>query len=179
MNLRLKNILPECYVDTNVVQTLLKQKGANHQKSCSMVLKIIREKFTDQFAVGIIDSDKKEPKSLNDYTELIASNEELTLLKNPKADHYILQVNHVMENFLLVCANEVGYDMSIIGIENSLKGLKTVTKKRDSQENPLITKLVKSLQDSMNMDIMKNVLNYLINHPYDADKAELKKMFEQ
>ena len=33
MSLRLVDVVPERYVDTNVVQTILKMHGANHQKS--------------------------------------------------------------------------------------------------------------------------------------------------
>jgi len=32
-------IIPECYADTNLVQTLLQMRGANHQKSCGQVTK--------------------------------------------------------------------------------------------------------------------------------------------
>ena len=48
-------IIPECYADTNLVQTLLQMKGANHQKSCGQVTNKLQSTFKDKFAVGIID----------------------------------------------------------------------------------------------------------------------------
>lgn len=40
---KLPYIIPECYVDTNVVQTLIRQKGVNHQMSCSQVIKLMSQ----------------------------------------------------------------------------------------------------------------------------------------
>lgn len=144
-----------------------------------MVLETIRKKFANQFAVGIIDADKKEPPALNDYNDTIAQNEELTLRKDPSANHYILQVNHVMENFLLDCAKEIGYDMSELGIVQTLEGLKNITKNKNSQENPLVSKLVKNLKAAKSLKIMEVNLNYLKDHPYDASEEDLKKLFEE
>lgn len=31
------HIVPECYVDTNLVQILMRIKGVNHQNSCGQV----------------------------------------------------------------------------------------------------------------------------------------------
>jgi hypothetical protein len=55
-------IIPECYVDTNLVETLVPPtgRGYNHQHGCGTVTKVMKERFADGFAVGIIDKDKKE-----------------------------------------------------------------------------------------------------------------------
>lgn len=37
------NIIPECYVDTNLIQTLLRVEGVNHQSTCSQVAKELRD----------------------------------------------------------------------------------------------------------------------------------------
>jgi hypothetical protein len=44
------NIIPECYVDTNLIQTLLRVEGVNHQSTCSQVAKEMMVKFSDNFA---------------------------------------------------------------------------------------------------------------------------------
>ena len=52
-------IIPECYVDTNLLETLVPTaKGYNHQKGCNNVVKVMKEKLADEFAVGIVDKDK-------------------------------------------------------------------------------------------------------------------------
>lgn len=53
----LLNVLPECYVDTNMIEYLL-DAGVNHQHSCSKVVGQLNTAFSDRFAIGIIDKDK-------------------------------------------------------------------------------------------------------------------------
>ena len=53
-------IIPECYVDTNLIETLVPTaKGYNHQKGCNNVVKVMKEKLSDKFAVGIVDKDAR------------------------------------------------------------------------------------------------------------------------
>ena len=49
MNTRADFMIPECYIDTNLVETLACPVGCNHQKRCNQVVKIVREKFADRF----------------------------------------------------------------------------------------------------------------------------------
>lgn len=44
-------IIPECYIDTNLVETLVCSGGCNHQKGCNQVAKVMQEKFADRFAI--------------------------------------------------------------------------------------------------------------------------------
>lgn len=178
MGLRLLDIVPECYVDTNVVQTILQMKGANHQKSCSMVLKTIKEKFDGRFAVGVIDMDKKEPPSLDQFSVIIAETEELTLRKTPGQNHYVIQIKHVMETFLLHCAHEINVDLRAEGFPNDLEGMKRLTKSRDSDRDPAVSSLIKRLSASPQMAILKGTLNYFRLHPYDAKEIDLKRLFD-
>ena len=67
MNQRADYIIPECYVDANLIETLVCKAGCNHQKGCNQVAKVMQEKFADRFAVGIIDADKRKPSYLNSF----------------------------------------------------------------------------------------------------------------
>jgi hypothetical protein len=178
MSLRLLDVVPECYVDTNVVQTILEMHGANHQKSCSMVLKTIIEKFDGRFAVGVIDKDKKEPPSLNRFSVIIAKTDELTLRKDPSQNHYVIQINHVMETFLLHCAKDINLDLRAEGFPNDLEGMKRLTKSRDSDRDPVVSSLVKRLSVSAPMTLLKGTLSYLRLHPYDTSETELRRLFD-
>lgn len=176
---KLQYVIPECFVDTNVIQTLIQKKGVNHQMSCSQVIKVMSDKFSENFAVGIIDADKKEPRSINDFNVFIGKSEELTLLKKENKPHYLVKINNVMETFLLHCAKEIGYDMSQLGIESTLAGLKRITKIKSSQENPVVTKLVKKLRPSTSMNLLSEILLYLMENQYSTSTEELKNMFEK
>ena len=48
---RLLYIIPECYVDTNLISTLI-NAAVNHQKCCTKVTETLNKTFSDNFAVG-------------------------------------------------------------------------------------------------------------------------------
>ncbi len=77
---RLLYIIPECYVDTNLISTLV-NAAVNHQKSCTKVGGTLKSKYPDSFAIGIIDKDKAEPKFVTEFQE-IAVHGHLQLLKH-------------------------------------------------------------------------------------------------
>ena len=54
---KLLDVMPECYVDTNLIEYLL-NAGVNHQHCCSKVVGQLNTTFADKFAIGIIDKDK-------------------------------------------------------------------------------------------------------------------------
>lgn len=56
---KLLNIIPECYVDTNLIEYLTNAQ-VNHQHSCTKVVGLLNTRFKDQFSIGIIDKDKVE-----------------------------------------------------------------------------------------------------------------------
>ena len=50
-------IMPECYIDTTLVSSLL-DSNVSHKHSCNEVAKEMEKgKYKDAFAVGIIDND--------------------------------------------------------------------------------------------------------------------------
>ncbi len=62
------DIIPECYIDTNLIETILNTKGCytegvNHQKGCNTVVKTMNDpkKLKNEFALGIVDADKQQP----------------------------------------------------------------------------------------------------------------------
>ena len=57
MRLDHPNILPECYVDTNLIEYLM-HGTVSHQQGCNQVVGTIKRRFSDRFAVGVIDKDK-------------------------------------------------------------------------------------------------------------------------
>ena len=51
---KILHIMPECFVDTNLIEYLL-NAGVNHQHCCSKVVGQLNTTFADKFAIGIID----------------------------------------------------------------------------------------------------------------------------
>ena len=152
---RHSNIIPECYVDTVLVQVISGLKGANHQSTCSQVASTVEKKFKDEFALGIIDADKRQPDQ----------------------SHYFIKINHVMEHCILNAAKEIKYDLSANGYPSTLDGMKKITKHKNSLENPNLIKLFGSLSSAPTMRILRETITYLLKHPYDADESDLRSIF--
>ena len=170
------NIIPECYVDTVLVQVISGLKGVNHQSTCSQVASTVEKKFKDEFALGIIDADKRQPDYALQCREIIHS-EELTLVKHPDKSHYFIKINHVMEHCILNAAKEIKYDLSANGYPSTLDGMKKITKHKNSLENPNLIKLFGSLSSAPTMRILRETITYLLKHPYDADESDLRSIF--
>lgn len=178
--------IPECFVDTNLVLTLLNifgqgSGGVNHQHSCNNVANTMKNKFTDKFAVGIIDDDKKKTSYIDEFIE-IGSSEHLTLLKHKSRDHFIVLVKKAAEDFILSCVNamnekkqeEIKRKYTFVSDLNTLKG-KTKNTKADKDDN--LRKLFKDIQNTKEMQILGNILSYMKTHKYDSDIETLKKFF--
>lgn len=127
------HIIPECYVDTNLIEPLVSpQKGYNHQKGCGTVTKVMKERFSDDFALGIVDKDKREIDYLNEFSE-VCSKGNLILHKHKSKHHYIIQINPAIEQFILNAVNEVGIQLDEYDLPNSFDALKKVSKSVNSK----------------------------------------------
>lgn len=84
-------IIPECYIDTNLVETLIITDGCNHQKGCNTVVKTMQQKFANAFSVGIIDEDKRQVSYVKEFSE-IARTPSLRLKKHGSKSHYLIMV---------------------------------------------------------------------------------------
>lgn len=104
-------IIPECYVDTNLLETLVPTaKGYNHQKGCNNVVKVMKEKFADEFAVGVVDKDKRQIRYVDEFEE-VAHTDSLFFYKHPDKVHYLVMVSPAVDGFILKCAEDVKMDM--------------------------------------------------------------------
>lgn len=178
MNTTFLHIIPECFVDTNLVQIVMHIKGVNHQKGTGAVTRKMQTAFKDAFAVAIIDLDKEQSAYARESQE-IAHSRELTLCKHPDSSHYIIKVNNIMEMFILHCAEELDIELSDYGIPSDLEGLKLVTKSKDSLDNPQLRLALKVVSEASEMRLLRNVLQYLNEKRYDSKEYELRAIFAQ
>ncbi len=176
------DIMPECYIDTTLVESLLYAK-VNHKHSCNEVAKEMQKgKFKDAFAVGIIDNDKRKISYLEDFEE-IGRTENLTFLKHREKHHYVIKVgkeHKAMETFIKENVSALGMKMEDFGLPSDLDSLIGATKDSIStQKDPRILKLCKTLQQSPEMSKLKNVLDYLAANKYNANEETLKAMIKE
>lgn len=176
------DIMPECYIDTTLVESLLYAK-VNHKHSCNEVAKEMQKgKFKDAFAVGIIDNDKRKISYLEDFEE-IGRTENLTFLKHREKHHYVIKVgkeHKAMETFIKENVSALGMKMEDFGLPSDLDSLIGATKDSIStQKDPKILKLCKTLQQSPEMSKLKNVLDYLAANKYNANEETLNAMIKE
>lgn len=171
------HILPECYIDTAVVNKLMAKEGiyvkANHCHGCNKVGNTMLNNLKDDFALGVIDNDKMQ-HSYNDEFLLIAATEHLELLKHGKKHHYLIKVTPAMDGFILDLARKNGVDMKDYGLPDSLKEFTKLTKSVDVGENKNMKRLFEGLMDDNEMIIFRNLLKYLYEKRFQAVEEELK-----
>ena len=141
-------IMPECFIDTNLTETISPPagRGYNHQKGWSSVIGQMKGKRSEDFAVGIIDKDKKSTDYINEFALLQSYNEQLELYKHTNKHHYIIYIIPAIEKFMLKCADEVGVSLAEFDINfETLKELTSITKSEDTKKDPKFKCLFREL----------------------------------
>lgn len=111
---KLLDVMPECYVDTNLIEYLL-DAGVNHQHSCSKVVGQFKSTFADRFAIGIIDKDKVELGYIGEC-DVIAQSRHLTLMKHREKCQFLITVAPAIDRFVLNCSKDCGVNPEDYGI---------------------------------------------------------------
>lgn len=172
------NFVPECYFDTVLVKTILKVKRVNHQKGCPNVVKEITESkdLKDDFAVGIIDRDKRELDYIRDHCEEQLKMNNSVLLKHKTKQHYFIQLTPAIERWLLAAATEGNVDLASFGLSYDLNQLRKRTKTMFAEENQDLKSLCKALRKSNGASIatLSSWLKYLYTNNRNADINILK-----
>lgn len=145
--------MPECFLDTNLVEVLLnKQDSVNHKKGNSTIALLMREKLVDNFVVALIDDDKRKLKELNDFNKVdrLCRNG-LKLFNHPARKHYIIQISPALEKWILTECDKGSINLKGYGIPVSikeLKALKGISQRKDAR----FTKLFKDMLQNENCD---------------------------
>lgn len=176
MNQRADYIIPECYIDTNLVETLACPGGCNHQKGCNQVAKVMQEKFSDRFAIGIIDADKRRPGYLNEFSQIAASSH-LKLFRHRERPHFIILVHPAADGFILSCSEIAGIDLRIFDLSNTLKEFTSQTKNVMSNKDVRFKRLFKSMEWCGEMKLLKDLLCYLSDASYAASTERIIEIF--
>lgn len=170
-------IFPECYVDTNIMKTLLYLDGVNHQHGCSKVMSgMASRRFADDFAVGVVDDDKKKTYDCSMF-EVLCQSDHLILTKHREKQHYLIFVREAAEDLLLSSAAELNVDLCDFGLPTTLEGLKEITKSSESDKEPRIKQLINSVRCASEMARLERVLTYMQKNLYNVDVEVLKEVF--
>jgi hypothetical protein len=173
-----QSIIPECYVDTNLVETLVPpQKQYNHQHRCGTVTKVMKGQFADRFALGIIDRDKNEVDYLKEFSE-VCINGSLILHKHKVRHHYIIQISPAIERFIIANANKVGLLLGDFSLPSDFEQLKKVSKTTNSKNDIRFKRLFKALHQDGAEDIQRLAfwIKYLKENNYNVDIDKLKEL---
>lgn len=173
-----QSIIPECFVDTNLIETLVPpQSQYNHQKGCGTVTKVMKEKFSDRFALGIIDKDKTAVDYLNEF-DLICQSDSLFLHKHKNRHHYIIQISPAIERFILDCANGTKVDLADFGLPTNLDLLKKESKSTNSKNDTRFKNLFKQIRKNQSPEFEKiyNWISYLKANTYHVNLNTLKSL---
>lgn len=176
MKQKLLHVIPECYVDTNLIECLLNH-FVNHQHSCSKVVGTMKDKFADSFAIGIIDNDKVEMGYLS-QCNLLSQTEHLTLYKHKTRHHYMITIAPAVDMFVLDCAKEQGIAVENFNLPSDLKAFTKVTKQVTSNADSRFKSLFYAIQQNAEINALKQTLLYLNDAMYKADLDVLPSFFK-
>ena len=182
-------VMPECYLDTNLVETIVPPVrigstcGYNHKRSCNKVVDEMMSKLKDDFALGIVDSDKR-PLSRTTEFELISEKQltgkhYLKLYKHRQKPHYLI-FHPPIEQWILDEAKQVGIvlDDAAYNLPTTLEGLLSETKNEFSKHDPRFKNLFRDLKkkNSIGINLMAKWIAYLKANRDNADRTTLQNL---
>lgn len=175
MKQKIFDVMPECYVDTNLIEYLL-CASVNHQHCCSKVVGQLNNKFVDRFAIGIIDDDKIE-LGYKKECDVIAKTEHLTLMKHKSRPQYLITIHPAIDKFILDCSKEQGVHTVDFGIPSELKEFTKISKSITSNSDERFKSLFAAINKNHEFCKLKLVLKYLLEHKYETDISQLSFLF--
>lgn len=171
---KLLHVMPECFVDTNLIEYLL-NAGVNHQHCCSKVVGQLKSTFADKFAIGIIDKDKVQLGYIQEC-DVIAQTEHLTLMKHRKRHQYLITIAPAVDKFVLDCAEEQMVDVKAFGLPSELRRFTDETKRVSSNSDPRFKSLFAAIKNNSEIHSLKMVLKYLCDNKYTSDSDHLRRL---
>lgn len=170
------NFIPECYVDTNLIETLM-NVGVNHQHCCSKVTNVMECTMAGSFAVGIIDDDKKKTTYVQSFI-LIAQTNHFKVMKHHDRPHYLIVISPAVDKFILDCAKESNIDVKKYDLPGTLTHFKEQAKKITSNRDPRFKLLFKAMKDNKEFSSLSKVLSYLREKRYDSLTEDIVRLID-
>lgn len=170
----LANVVPECYVDTNFIQYLVGVK-VNHQHGCGRVTGVMTGKFSNYWAIGIIDDDKKSMPYLKEC-EFLGKCGHLSFFRHKERCHWLITVHPAIDRFLLDCAADLKVKSADFGLPSKLKDFTEVTKQVSSSTDPRFKNLFRAIDSHPEIVKLRAILRYLIESNFKASVDAVRTM---
>jgi len=173
-----QHIITECFVDTNLIDTISPpSKRHNHQKGNSKIsTKMQSPFFSDDFAVGITDKDKREIGYASEF-QIIYEDTFFELMKHKTNNkhHFLIFIKPAIERWMENCLLLSNKKFSYFNLPDDFELLKRETKTKTSQKDIKFKSLFTTLKEEKNKPILilKEWIDYFKNHPYDAKTEDL------
>lgn len=159
-----KCFMPECYLDTNLVEVLLEcQDAVNHKKGNSSVIEAMAgDRMKDNFVVGLIDDDKVKVKRLEEFKKIERLwKQGLKMFKHPDKSQYVIQVSPAIEKWLLNECVKGGISPEEYSLPTELEGLRAL-KGLSQRKDERFRKLFRSMLENEKCDEIKELKRWLI-----------------
>ena len=175
------NVFPECNVDTNLISYIL-GGYVKHKSTCNEVAKAVNN--SDEFAVGIIDADKRMAtldcgfEKYANGNEADGENVHITMYIHDDGKRFVFTVKPAMDKFLMDAARQLGLDMKDAGYPATLEAFKKETKRIQAAEDPKLRKLFSLILENEELQRFRNTLKYLMTKQYDVDINVVKAFFD-
>jgi hypothetical protein len=176
------HIIPECFIDTKLVNILVPPlRGEyNHQKGKGIVATKMKDDFADDFALGIIDNDKKTLEYADECDLIYQVGDELQLLKHPDCNHYFI-IHTTSEQWIIELSEKAGLALEIFGLPKVSKELKKEirTTKSDRTDSKTIEKFSRVFREIRRAKltpilVLTHWITYLKENPYTSDLDALR-----
>ncbi|TAD83781.1 MAG: hypothetical protein EAY75_14430 [Bacteroidetes bacterium] len=141
-----KSIIPECYADTLLIQTLVPTaKGYNHQHNCFKVEQTLKK--LEGFGLGVIDDDKRTIKYLEHFELIDEVVGDLRLWRQFRGEthHWIIQICPALEMWIIKVCKDEKIDNGDVPLE--LEALRKYTKSLSSLKNAGLRSLFQILKE--------------------------------
>jgi hypothetical protein len=118
-------------------------------------------KLRDEFAVGIIDNDKRQVKYLEEFEEIDKVEGSLILWKHKNKSHFIIQICPALEKWILNICESEGINLNELGLSSELETLKYYTKSLSGIKDEKLLKLFKRINSLVNNSSVKKLKNWI------------------
>lgn len=175
------NVFPECYVDTNLVGFIL-GGYVKHKSSCNEVVKAVNK--SDDFAIGIIDADKRQATMDPGFHEYVLSQKvdgirrHIRFFIHDDGKRFLFTVYKAMDSFIFNAALSQKANMNPFGNPSRVEDFLKYTKKVQAETDSELRRLFGEIMDYPELMNFRNTLKYLIAYTYKVDVGIAKKFFD-
>ena len=167
-----KCIIPECYIDSCLVEVLLvaDKDYVNHHKGNGKEANEMKRSFANDFCLGIIDEDKEPLDYLKEF-KVKKITEYLVLWEHNNKKHFIIQIRPVVEKWFLKICEENEISLIEFNLPVELKALLKITKSVGSRKDERFIKLFKKMKNKNCQAVidLKNWIEFLKNNKHNSN----------